>query len=410
MSSEINIEKSLLAGLLTYQNLAGEILPLLSPDFFYGERNQKIFIEIIKQFQKKSEYDCVSVSGATKEYTYISELMSEPCSSDLISYTYLIKELHCERKLNEAHLKAKNEVNGLDQLHFMKNEIAEIEKSINIGFKKDSSHNDFVNSLDEQHSDFVITRIPKLDKILGGFERGDVIDICARPSDGKTSLACCIAYNMARYGGHTIDFHSFEMQSFKIRRKIIANMTGIDSNLIRLRTFTDDQLDECMRASEKLNEYQLHIYNSAGKSIDQICFDIQQSKSEIIIIDYLQLVGSKQSNQYQKVTEVSNKLSQANKKKGTRLIQCVQLSRANETEKRPPQLSDLRDSGAIEQDADVVLFIHSELSQEEKLNRSILPVQIIIGKNRESARGYANLIYDKTISRFYEQETYHNVF
>ncbi|HLZ82545.1 MAG TPA: DnaB-like helicase C-terminal domain-containing protein, partial [Caulobacteraceae bacterium] len=277
-----------------------------------------------------------------------------------------------------------------------------------------------------------------LDKMLGGLHPSDLVILAARPSMGKTSLGANIAFNVARRyawepaqdgGRKTVDggvvaFFSLEMSAEQLAMRLLAEVTRIPSDLIRKGEIKASEFGEIRDAAAEIGEAPLYIDATGGISIGKLAARARRLKRtaglDLIVVDYLQLVTSGEGrveNRVQEVSQITQGLKSLAKELAVPIVALAQLSRQveNRDDKRP-QLSDLRESGSIEQDADVVMFIYREayylgrleprdntpehLEWTEKLDQIRNVAEIIIGKQRHGPIGTVKLHYDENITKF----------
>jgi replicative DNA helicase len=282
------------------------------------------------------------------------------------------------------------------------------------------------------------TGLRDIDKMLGGLHPSDLIILAARPSMGKTSLGANIAFNVARRyawepapdgGRKTVDggvvaFFSLEMSAEQLAMRLLAEVTRIPSDLIRKGEIKASEFGEIRDAAAEIGESPLYIDATGGISIGKLAARARRLKRtaglDLIVVDYLQLVTSGEGrveNRVQEVSQITQGLKSLAKELAVPIVALAQLSRQveNRDDKRP-QLSDLRESGSIEQDADVVMFIYREayylgrteprdntpehLEWTEKLDQIRNVAEIIIGKQRHGPIGTVKLHYDENITKF----------
>jgi replicative DNA helicase len=282
------------------------------------------------------------------------------------------------------------------------------------------------------------TGLRDMDKMLGGLHPSDLIILAARPSMGKTSLGANIAFNVARRyaweagadgGRKTVDggvvaFFSLEMSAEQLAMRLLAEVTRIPSDLIRKGEIKASEFGEIRDAAAEIGEAPLYIDATGGISIGKLAARARRLKRtaglDLIVVDYLQLVTSGEGrveNRVQEVSQITQGLKSLAKELAVPIVALAQLSRQveNRDDKRP-QLSDLRESGSIEQDADVVMFIYREayylgrleprdntaehLEWTEKLDQIRNVAEIIIGKQRHGPIGTVKLHYDENITKF----------
>ena len=266
-------------------------------------------------------------------------------------------------------------------------------------------------------SGHVRTGFVDLDTLLGGLKRSDLVIIAARPSLGKTSLAMNIARNAAVGQGARVAVFSLEMAAAQLAQRLLAGECGVDSTRLRLGEHNESEEQRIMNAMGVLAEAEIYIDDTAVQRVSEIrakAHRLHRERSlDLIIVDYLQLIqggGGRMENRVSEVSEISRSLKGLARELEVTVLACSQLSRAPEQRvPHVPMLSDLRESGSIEQDADVVAFIYREevYVTEDEWQR-IHPnehypegiAQIIVAKHRNGPTGTVNLRFRKNLTRF----------
>ncbi|GIW67523.1 MAG: replicative DNA helicase [Candidatus Parcubacteria bacterium] len=429
------VEEALLGALLIDDEAVIRIIDILKPDDFIRRENQIIYQAILDLFERRMGIDLVTVGSRLKEKKLLDEIGGQdylvylihkaPTIGNVYAYARIIKTNKAKRDLTELSRKIQELIQegGKDAAEL----IDEVEKRIfSIAERVYPYEFTPVSSLIEQslkriedlQKGIVIrgipTGFPKLDLYLGGFQKSDLIILASRPSQGKTALAL----NIARYLGVQekipVGIFSLEMSKDQIIDRLIALEAGV--SLWRLRTgrlINEGDVDELAlvyEASERLKIAPIFVDDSPALTDLQIRTMSRKLKHEIgelglLIIDYLQLIRANKQieNRVQEVSEISKNLKELARELEVPVLAISQLSR--EPEKRVsaiPRLSDLRESGSIEQDADVVLFIH-----RPKEGAAALPsnqVNIIIAKHRNGPIGSIDLYFDPDTVSFYSIE------
>jgi replicative DNA helicase len=261
----------------------------------------------------------------------------------------------------------------------------------------------------------VPTGFASLDNLLSGLQKSDLIILAARPSMGKTTLALDIARNAACISGKAVGVFSLEMSDQQLVDRMLAAEAGVDSWKLRTgRLSNDHEFEAVQSAMARLAEAPIYIDDQAGNNILKMRSSARRLKNEhgleLLIVDYLQLMSPTNSrasdSMVQQVTEISRSLKILARELQVPVLALSQLSRAVEQRGGKPRLSDLRDSGSIEQDADVVMFIH----REDKINKeSERPniAEILIEKHRNGPVGKTELYFDEKYVRFLNIDTHH---
>jgi replicative DNA helicase len=262
-----------------------------------------------------------------------------------------------------------------------------------------------------QHRDELIgipTSFSPLDKLLGGLQPSDLIIVAGRPSMGKTSLVLSIAQNAARKFNQRVAIFSLEMSSEQVVQRLVSAETGIDSQRLRLGDLKDDEWHLFGEATGILSEIPIFLDDTPSISALQMRTKARRLHAEhgldMIIVDYLQLMrgDTKLENRVQEISAISRSLKGLARELNVPVVAVSQLSRAVEGRKeKQPMLSDLRESGAIEQDADVVMFIYREEVYDENTDRENI-ADIIVAKHRNGPTGKVPLFFQKELAQFHE--------
>ncbi|MFC2015868.1 replicative DNA helicase [Chloroflexota bacterium] len=253
------------------------------------------------------------------------------------------------------------------------------------------------------------TGFSDMDKILGGLQRSDMVILAARPSVGKTSLALSVAHNAAKKYGQRVGFFSLEMSNEQVVQRLISAETGIDSQRLR-RGDVEEDWERFFKATHDLSEMLFFIDDTPGISALELRTKARRLHAEygvdLIVVDYLQLMRGdyRSENRVQEISGISRALKGLARELNVPVLALSQLSRG--VESRPdkrPILSDLRESGALEQDADVVMFIYRDEMYNEDTDRKNI-ADIMIAKHRHGPTGRVSLYFVKELAQFREAE------
>ncbi len=250
-----------------------------------------------------------------------------------------------------------------------------------------------------------------LDKITSGFQRGDLIILAARPSVGKTAFALNLGTQMAMYSNLPTAIFSLEMPSEQLMQRILTFQSEIEGNKLRDGTLRGDaEWNKLYEAASQIKETKIYIDDSPSLKISEIFSKCRKLKAEhdlgVIIIDYLQLMdsGSGAENRQQAVSEISRAFKGLARELDVPVIALSQLSRSVETRQdKRPMLSDLRESGAIEQDADIVMFLYREDYHSNEVESDKQDTDVIIAKHRNGSLGTVTLVFNKLINKFHNR-------
>ncbi len=408
-----------------------DIFDIINSQSFYAERHRNIYIAMGELFQRQEPIDIISLSSKLKEKgiidqvgggSYLAELVNfVPSAANLTYYADIIRKKHIMRNLIEA---------GEHVAHLGYNESGEMEEILDQAEKKMfevtnfSSTNKFIElkdtlgdaweRIDKLHKNQhelrgVPTGFRELDDKLLGFQKSDLIILAARPSMGKTSLALDIARKTAIQNNIPVAIFSLEMSAAQLVDRMLAAESNVDS--WKLRTGHDLSIeDDFIRirdAMDKLSKAPIFIDDQPGNNILKMRSIARRLKNEkglgLIIVDYLQLMAPVQTknsdSMVNQITEISKSLKNLARELDVPVIALSQLNRAVEARGGEPRLSDLRDSGSIEQDADVVMFIHREDKYNKESDRPNI-ARIMIEKHRNGPTGVAELYFNAQKTTF----------
>lgn len=264
-----------------------------------------------------------------------------------------------------------------------------------------------VDELDKPLQAGIETGYSMLDRVLGGLQPSDLIILAARPGMGKSSLALGIADNAAKRGKNVVIF-SLEMSKEQFAQRLTAMRTSIDSHRIRLKKVHDEEWSRILDEVNDLSQREIHIDDTAAQSVDALRREARRlhmrKPLDLVVIDYMQLMSGKGDKREQEIAYISRSLKAMAKELNVPVLALSQLNRGVESraDKRP-MLSDLRESGSLEQDADAVLFIYREDYYQEDTDRQNI-ADIIIAKHRHGSTGTVSLFFRKELTLFRELE------
>ena len=424
----IEAEEAVLGSMMIDEDATNKAITLLgSSHYFYKDSHKKIFEAMLSLSSKNSPIDTVSVSDELKKTKslksagglyYLTGLVDKvPTSANVEVYASIVKEKGILRDLISAsHQISKKAFDAGDAVGSI---LDEAEQSIfNLTEQKDTkiySHiepilADTVKRLESIAANpgsvvGVPSGIIDLDKVTSGFQKSDLIIIAGRPSMGKTALALSIARNAALENNSPVAIFSLEMSSDQLGTRLLASEAKIDQSEARSGRLATSKWKNINIASGKLAQAPLYIDDTPALSILDLRSRARRLKREkdieLIVVDYLQLMqGPKTENRQYEISSITQSLKALAKELDIPIIALSQLSRAVEsrTDKRP-QLSDLRESGAIEQDADIVIFVYRKFiysrSEEDKGIG-----ELIISKHRNGPTGSIEVAFIDSYARF----------
>lgn len=431
-------EQSLLGCLMLDKDAIIKVADLVKPGDFYNDNHNSIYEIILELYEEREPIDVLSLSNKLEEKkqleriggsTYLAELVnSVPSASHVTHYAKVIQKKALLRRLIVAasHVvemgynegqdvqkildTAEQEIFGVSQ-KYIKQDFVPIKSILESAF----------NRIDELHRDGskfrgIPTGYPDLDNILAGLQKSDLVILAARPSIGKTTLALDIARHIGIKEKVPVGIFSLEMSKDQLVDRMIAAEAGVD--LWRLRTGklrSDQGHDDFQRIGEAmgiLSEAQIFIDDEGSANVMEIRTMARRVHAEhnlgLIIIDYLQLMeGRNSESRVQEISEISRALKQLARELNIPVLALSQLSRSVESRSpQIPKLSDLRESGSIEQDADVVLFLYREDREKpDTPNKNIIEVHI--AKHRNGPIGKMSLYFEETSTTFKSLEKIH---
>ena len=428
-------EKSLLGAIIINNDVLPEILTILRPRDFYEKRHQIIFQAIIDLYDHHKPVDLLTLTSELKskkqlneigKAAYLAELSNfVPAASHAKAYADIIERASVRRRLISAGTQIaekayEDDVNTDDLIGGAEKELFEVSDKI---VKSDYvSMNDLLvdafDRIEDLHKNKgalrgLKTGFTDLDKITAGFQKGDLIIIGARPSMGKTTLAQNIAYNIADINKKGVLFFSMEMAAGEIVDKMISDISGVDNWKMRTGNLSDAEFAKIGDALAEMDEIPIYIDDTSSMTIMELRNKARRAMHDhdigVVIVDYLQLItGSDRykGNRVQEVTEISRGLKILARELDIPVVALAQLSRnvAGRDDFRP-LLTDLRDSGSIEQDADLVIFIHRPDYYKKPDEEPTNVTELLIRKHRHGALGEVELFFDGAHSRFMSLDT-----
>lgn len=426
----LEAEQSLLGSLLIDKDAIIKIADIVNKEDFYDDRHKEIFKAISELYEKRQPIDILNLSNRLKEKKKLSDTGGRsylvgltntvPSSSHVVSYAQIVARKATLRRLikasSEITLMSYNETNEVEQLldnaeqklfavsqNYLKQNFIPIKDVLDDAFDR----------IDALHKDSgkmrgIPTNFIDIDKKLAGLQKSDLIILAARPSMGKTSLALDIARQVAKQK-ISVGVFSLEMSKEQLVDRLLCAEANVD--LWKMRTGKlstkdeDDDFARINRAMGILSEAEIYIDDSAVANIMELRTKARRLKAEhnlgLIVIDYLQLMeGSRTENRVQEISEISRSLKALAKELNIPVLALSQLSRSVESRMPPiPKLADLRDSGSIEQDADVVMFIYREDYYKKESSKPNV-ADIFIAKHRNGPTGRIELYFDMNRASF----------
>ena len=431
---DIAAEEAVLGSLLLDRDAIIKVAPFLKPEDFYREAHGYIYGAVLELYGKREPGDPVTLSSELERhgrlesiggYSYIIGLVNRTPTAVHIEYygriverTAVLRRLisaggeiaalgYSEEKEVEQTLdKAEQILFSISQRTTSK-DFTSIEQVLN-------EYYDRIESIQQNPGGVVgvPTGFHDLDEVTGGLQPSDLIIMAARPGVGKTSLSLGIAHNAAQKGKR-VGVFSLEMSREQLVQRLLAVETGVDSQRLRLGYLTDEDWHIVSDAIGRLAQMQIYIDDSAGLNVMELRSKARRLEAEVgvdmLIIDYLQLMqgtSRRDGNRVQEVSEISRGLKMLARELNIPVLACAQLSRAVESRtSHVPMLSDLRESGSIEQDADIVMFINREEMYDPETEKKGI-AEIHIAKHRNGPLSVIPLRFFSRTTKFADLEVY----
>ena len=428
-------ERALLGALLLKPDAIHDVSDLINADSFYAEKHRLIFGAMSELAKRSEPIDQLSLSERLSNQglleriggrSYLAELAgSAPAPGNFPHYAELVSRKYLMRSLIDAAYGITE--SAYDDARETMEVLDEAEKSIYAIGNASAAHK-FIAIGDKMHAAWeriealshkedgirgVPSGFPALDNLLSGFHPSDLVIIAARPSVGKTSLALDIARNAAVRHNVPVGIFSLEMSSEQIIDRMLAAESFVNSWKLRTGQVKDEEdFNRIRDALETLSKAPIYIDDKPGNNILAMRAVARRLKRErgvgLIIVDYLQLMAptttKASDSMVQQITEISRSLKGLARELEVPVIALSQLSRAVEQRGGKPRLSDLRDSGSIEQDADVVMFIHRDDKANKESDRPGI-AEILIEKHRNGPTGRTELYFDEKRATFQPVDT-----
>lgn len=420
---DLQAEKSVLGAILIDSSAIHLVAEFLRSEHFYIPEHQIIYSGMITLFEKQQPIDVVTIqdeikrSGNTKKSggsTYISELINTvPTSAYVENYAQIVKDQFMKRKLIELSSRMVEKAFGAsgDTKELLDHAESEI-----FALAQQGSHRDFVELKDiladsfERLEDFIKRGAPMrgvptgftdLDKKLAGMQNSNLLILAARPGVGKTTFALNMALHIATKEKMPVGFFSLEMSKEELVDRLLVGQADIDAWRLKTGKLSNDDYKRLTEAMGELSTAPIFIDDTPGATITEMRTKARKLKAEhnlkFVVVDYLQLAdaGRRFDSRVQEVSFVSQGLKNLARELQIPVLALSQLSRAVEQRggAKRPQLSDLRESGAIEQDADVVMFIYQEQESDDLLETSKRMMKISIAKHRNGPIGDLEIMF-----------------
>lgn len=432
-------ERTVLGALLLDPEAIIKVSDFLKPEDFYDPTHRMIFQAVFDLYVQHEPIDFVTVSNKLADNkkvqdiggtAFLAELASSvPTSSHVYQYGQIVKGKAVHRNIIDAGRRITGLGFEIDRsipelLDEVEKTVFQItntflkDKFVHIRDILDARYEKFAE-LHETKDDSMLKGVPTgfvaLDQKLSGLQPSDLVILAARPSMGKTSLALNIAMNAAVKGRKTVGVFSLEMSKEQLVDRLFASMLGVDSWKLQRGKLDDSDFQNMGPIMDEMSKANLFIDDSSASSMPEFRTKARRLQMEhgldLLVVDYLQLMSTGNSgyagNRVQEISEISRSLKQVARELRVPVLALSQLSRA--VESRPdkiPQLSDLRESGSIEQDADVVMMMYREDYYNEDSDRQNI-CDVFVRKHRNGPVGRVELMFKKEQMRFYDLDKQH---
>lgn len=432
----IDAEMSLLGAVLIDEETLADVSEFVTAKDFYDKRHSVIYDAMMRLYEKHKPVDLLTLSDELKRKkelesvggsAYLTELTNYvPSAAHASAYAELVAQKAVRRRLIRASADISemgfDEETSTDEL--LEKAEAELFSVSDQSLKQDlvsleSILTESFDRLEELHHNKgslrgVKTGYRDLDNMTAGLQRSDLIILAARPAMGKTTLVTNLAYNVATIAKQPVLFFSLEMSKEQLVDRMLADASGVDSWNIRTGNLSEDDFSKLSEAMGEMAEAPIFIDDTPGISVLEMRTKARRAMHEqplgLIIIDYLQLIqgsGRSDGNRVQEVSEISRGLKLLARELNVPVIALSQLSRTVESRSpQIPQLSDLRESGSIEQDADIVMFIYREEYYNPDTDRQRV-TDLIIAKHRNGPTGKIELYFHPERLRFMSLDRKH---
>jgi replicative DNA helicase len=433
----LDAEKSLLGAVLIDEETLADISEHVTTKDFYEKRHAIIYAAMMRLYERHKPVDLLTLTEELKRKKEIEIIGGSAYLTDLTNYVptsahaEAYAELVAQKAIRRRLIKASGEISelGYDEdtttQELLEKAEAELFSVSDQSLKQDlvsieSILTESFDRMEELHRNKgtlrgVRTGYRDLDNMTAGLQRSDLIILAARPSMGKTTLVTNLAYNVATVAKQPVLFFSLEMSKEQLVDRMLADASGVDAWNIRTGNLSDDDFSKLSEAMGEMAEAPIFIDDTPGLSVLEMRTKARRAAHEqplgLVIIDYLQLMqgsGRGDGNRVQEVSEISRGLKLIARELNVPVIALSQLSRLVESRSpQIPQLSDLRESGSIEQDADIVMFIYREAYYNPETERENI-TDLIIAKHRNGPTGKIELYFHPERLRFMSLDRKHD--
>ena len=431
----VEAEQAVLGSIIIDPKCLNDVATSIKAEYFYIPQHREIYATLAEMYELSQTIDFISLLEKLKRdgvydeaggKAYLTQLVQTvPSAANVLTYVAIVRERYTARSLMTAAQDIIKDINdnALDSSRLLDSaerriyEIRQGREVTGLTHIKSVIENETYDRLSkmadpETRADYVgiPCGIGELDRMITGLNKSDLIILGARPGMGKTSFALNIVRNVAVNTGRTVCFFSLEMTRDQLAQRMLSSEAGIKSEKLRTGELDEDEWTRLAQAGDTLSKADIYFDETSSITVPEMKAKLRRMKKvDLVVIDYLGLMHSARQidNRVQEISEITRNLKIMAKELKVPVIACAQLSRGTEAKGKShkPALSDLRDSGSIEQDADIVLFLYrdayydSEKSDDEDLSDQTKS-ECIVAKNRHGEIGTIPLHWDGQFTRF----------
>lgn len=439
----VEAEQSILGSIIIDPKSLNEVATLIKPDYFYMPQHKSIYLALLSMFELNSTIDFVALLEKLKKdgvydeaggKAYLTTLVQTvPSAANILTYVGIVRDKYYSRALMGAAKDIIHDINedimdsdkllaSAEQKIYEIREGREISGLTHIKQVIETETYDRLTKMSdpETRNDYIgiPCGIAELDKRLTGLNKSDLIILGARPGMGKTSFALNILRNVAVNAGKTVCMFSLEMSRDQLAQRLLSSEAGIKSESLRTGELTADEWTRLAQAGDNLSKANIYLDETSSITVpDMKAKLLRMKKVDLVIVDYLGLMHTPKptDNRVNEISEITRSLKILAKDLKVPIIVCAQLSRATEGKGKShrPALSDLRDSGSIEQDADIVLFLYRDTYYDNEKapdadHADPTEAECIIAKNRHGEVGTVKMRWDGQYTRFTSVDLFRN--
>ncbi|HEX9115259.1 MAG TPA: replicative DNA helicase [Anaerolineae bacterium] len=433
--ANLEAEEAVLGSLLIDPDAIIKIAAFLKADDFYREKNGWIYQAILELHERREPADYVTLVDEMERREQLAEVGGVAYITQLVNSVPTAVHVEYYARIVERAATLRRLIGAAGQIAALAYEESEdvdevVDRAEQMIFSVSERRvrrdlapmrqimGDVVNRIEYLHNHKgevlgVPSGFSRLDRLLGGFQKSDLVILAARPGVGKTSLALNIAVNAAKRYGQRVAFFSLEMSSEQLVQRLLSAETAINQQRLRLGDINEDEWMLLMEAASELSETMLFIDDTPAVSALELRTKARRLQAEhgldMVIVDYLQLMRGegRNENRVQEISYITRSLKGLARELEVPLLALSQLSRAVEQRTdHKPVLSDLRESGSIEQDADIVMFIYREdMVKDDTPKKNV--ADVIVAKHRNGPTDTVPLFFDRSLTRFADLEMTH---